>query len=54
MTRRQLPSLAIHCRWLSQPSPFAENWTRLAPGAMETVDTPAESLQRLHARLHGG
>jgi ATP-dependent Lhr-like helicase len=51
---RRLPSLAVRCRWLSQPSPFAENWTQLAPGAAEAVETPAEALQRLHARLLGG
>ena len=50
---RQLPSLTVRCRWLSQPSPFAENWTQLAPGAIETIETPAEALQRWHARLTG-
>jgi ATP-dependent Lhr-like helicase len=51
---RRLPSLTVRCRWLSQPSPFAESWTQLAPGAAEAVETPAEALQRLHARLLGG
>jgi ATP-dependent helicase Lhr and Lhr-like helicase len=50
---RQLPSLSIHCRWLSQPSPFAENWTQQAAGALEAIETLAEALQRLHARLTG-
>ncbi len=51
---RQLPSLSVRCRWLPQPSPFAENWTQLAPGAIEMIESPAEALQRLHARLTGG
>jgi ATP-dependent helicase Lhr and Lhr-like helicase len=50
---RQLPRLAVRCRRLAQPSPFAENWTQLAPGAVEAVETPAQALQRLHARLLG-
>jgi ATP-dependent Lhr-like helicase len=50
---RQLPALAVCCRRLSQPSPFAENWTQPAPGALELIETPAEALQRLHARLTG-
>jgi ATP-dependent Lhr-like helicase len=51
---RRLPSLAVRCRRLARPSPFAENWTQLAPGAAEEIETPAAALRRLHARLTGG
>jgi ATP-dependent Lhr-like helicase len=46
-----LPALAVRCRWLAQPSPFARAWTQEAVGAMESVETPAQALERLHAAL---
>jgi ATP-dependent Lhr-like helicase len=50
----QLPSLAVRCRWLRQPSPFAMAWTQ--PGLAEAVplQSPAEALLQLHAELTGG
>ena len=50
---RSLPSLAVRCRWLSRPSPFARAWTQETIGAMETVETPTEALERFHAHLFG-
>jgi ATP-dependent Lhr-like helicase len=44
----------IRCRLLAGVSPFVENWTQLAFGPMESVETPAEALQRLHSTLMGG
>lgn len=48
-----LPRLTIRCRCLPRLSPFVEAWTQVAPGPMETTETPAEALQRLHASLVG-
>jgi ATP-dependent Lhr-like helicase len=50
----QLPRRVLRCRWLAQPSPFAEAWTQLGAGPAETVEDPAEALRRLHAALTGG
>jgi ATP-dependent Lhr-like helicase len=50
---RELSSLTMHCRWLGRASPFARAWTQEAVGAMESVETPAEALERLHAELFG-
>jgi ATP-dependent Lhr-like helicase len=44
----------IRCRRLAQVSPFAESWTQLALGPAESVDSPAEALERLHAALTTG
>jgi len=41
----------LRCRWLAQPSPFAESWTQAALGGVEVVETPEETLRRLHAAL---
>jgi ATP-dependent Lhr-like helicase len=49
----ELPGRAVRCRWLAQPSPFAEAWTQSGAGAFEEVETAAEALQRLHAVLTG-
>jgi len=49
-----VPRLAIHCRWLSRPSPFAVAWTQAGVGEVGTTQSPAEALQRLHAELTGG
>jgi ATP-dependent Lhr-like helicase len=49
-----LPSLAVRCRWLRQPSPFAAAWTQASAGEVGTTQTPAEALRRLHAELTGG
>jgi ATP-dependent Lhr-like helicase len=51
---RLLPRLSVRCRWLAQPSPFVESWTRLALGSLETVETPTAALRRLHAKLTAG
>ena len=50
---RRLPAFAVHCRWLVRPSPFARAWTQEAVGAMESIESPTEALQRLHAELFG-
>jgi len=47
----QLPRLAVHCRWLSQPSPFVEGWTQATTEVADPVESPDEALQRLHASL---
>ncbi len=49
-----LPSLAVRCRSLRQPSPFAAAWTQPGVGEAGTTQTPAEALHRLHAELTGG
>lgn len=46
-----LAMLSIRCRWLSRPSPFAENWTQADAGESEPLESPAEVLQRLHSLL---
>jgi ATP-dependent Lhr-like helicase len=46
-----LAAWTIRIRPLSRPSPFVESWTQLAAGPVETIDTPAEALLRLHATL---
>jgi ATP-dependent Lhr-like helicase len=46
-----LPRLTLRCRRLAEVSPFAASWTQTAAGPAETVDSPAEALQRLHAAL---
>lgn len=51
---RQLEQLSLRCRWLSYPSPFVGNWTQMAAGAAESVETPGEALLRLHASLVEG
>ena len=49
----QLPRLAVRCRWLRQPSPFARAWTQPDVGEPGVTATPAEALQQLHAELMG-
>jgi ATP-dependent helicase Lhr and Lhr-like helicase len=48
-----LPQQTIRCRRLGCVSPLAESWTQSAAGPVESVESPAESLQRLHASLMG-
>jgi ATP-dependent Lhr-like helicase len=50
----QLEQLPLRCRRLTYPSPFVESWTQMAGGAAERVETPAETLLRLHAALTEG
>jgi ATP-dependent Lhr-like helicase len=49
-----LPGLAIRCRSLRQPSPFAAAWTQPDAGELPVIQTAADALQRLHAELTGG
>jgi ATP-dependent Lhr-like helicase len=49
----QLPLLTVRRRLLTQVSPFASGWTQSAAGPVETVETPAEAIQRLHAEIAG-
>jgi ATP-dependent Lhr-like helicase len=49
----ELPRWVVRCRWLSQPSPFAASWTQTALGGVESAQSPAEALRRLHAQLTG-
>jgi ATP-dependent Lhr-like helicase len=41
----------IHHRPLSEISPFAQNWTQVAHGPEQIVDSPAQALAKLHAVL---
>jgi hypothetical protein len=34
-------------------SPFVESWTQVAAGPVESVESPADALRRLHASLTG-
>jgi ATP-dependent Lhr-like helicase len=47
----ELPRRAVSCRRLREVSPLAEAWTQPAVAAVQSPDTPAEALQRLHAEL---
>jgi ATP-dependent Lhr-like helicase len=49
----ELPRLAIHCRRLTQPSPFVEGWTQPGPSEAAPVPSPEETLRRLHETLTG-
>ena len=49
----QLQHRAVRCRYLAEPSPFVESWTRVAQSAAESVETPKDALRRLHAELTG-
>jgi ATP-dependent Lhr-like helicase len=49
----QVPQLTVRRRLLARVSPFAEGWTQAGPGPIETVETPAEAIQRLHAVFTG-
>jgi ATP-dependent Lhr-like helicase len=51
MFLNELAGWTIRIRPLPQPSPFVESWTQLGAGPVETIDTPAEALMRLHATL---
>lgn len=49
----ELPRLAIRCRTLTRPSPFAEAWTQAEPVVAGPLPTPEETLRRLHETLTG-
>jgi ATP-dependent Lhr-like helicase len=49
-----LPRLALRCRTLAAPSPFAQHWSQAALGPAESPVSPEEVLRRLHAVLTGG
>ncbi|MBL8794995.1 MAG: DEAD/DEAH box helicase [Planctomycetia bacterium] len=49
----ELPRRIVRCRRLRAVSPLAEAWTQPAVAAVESPDTPAQALQRLHAELMG-
>jgi ATP-dependent Lhr-like helicase len=49
-----LPRRVLRCRWLAQPSPFAENWTQAVAGPAQPADSPTDALRRLQAALLGG
>jgi ATP-dependent Lhr-like helicase len=49
----ELPRLTLRCRWLPQVSPFVESWTQVVAGPVESVESPADALRRLHAALTG-
>ncbi len=51
---RELDQRPLRCRPLAYPSPFVESWTQMGTGAAESVETPAETLLRLHASLMEG
>jgi Lhr-like helicase len=48
-----LPRLLVRCRRLTGISPLVEAWGPVDAGPTESVETPAEALQRLHAALTG-
>lgn len=48
----QLQDMTIRCRPLGEISPFVEGWHRVEAGPVETVESPDESLQRLHTTLN--
>src|SRR5262249_8562604 len=48
-----LPRWTLRLRRLAAVSPFAAAWTQPAAGPVESVETPAEALERLHAALTG-
>jgi ATP-dependent Lhr-like helicase len=50
----ELPRRTLRCRRLARVSPFAEHWTQPSPGPAESVECPAEALQRLHEALLQG
>ncbi len=49
-----LPRWALHWRRLPAVSPFAQSWTQVATGPVETGESPAEALERWHAVLTQG
>jgi ATP-dependent Lhr-like helicase len=49
----QLPRLTVRCRRLADISPFVACWGRVETGPAETVESPDQALQRLHATLTG-
>jgi ATP-dependent helicase Lhr and Lhr-like helicase len=49
----ELPRLTLRCRWLPHVSPFVESWTQVAAGPVESVESPADALRKLHAALTG-
>jgi ATP-dependent Lhr-like helicase len=51
---RELDQRPLRCRRLAYPSPFVESWTQMGTGAAESVETPVETLLRLHASLIEG
>jgi ATP-dependent Lhr-like helicase len=48
---RGLSRLSIHCRTLTQVSPFAQSWTHQEAGPVASTEAPAQILGELHARL---
>jgi ATP-dependent Lhr-like helicase len=48
-----LPRLTVRRRVLGRASPFAEAWTQAAAGPVESAETPAEAVERLHEQLTG-
>jgi ATP-dependent Lhr-like helicase len=51
---QELDRHPLRCRRLAYPSPFVESWTQMGTGAAESVETPSETLLRLHASLIEG
>jgi ATP-dependent Lhr-like helicase len=50
---QDLPRLTLRCRWLPRVSPFVESWTQVIAGPVESVESPADALRKLHAALTG-
>jgi len=48
---RGLSRMSIHCRTLTQVSPFAASWTHQEPGPVAPTEAPEQILEELHARL---
>jgi len=47
----ELATQPIHLRHLAGPSPIAEHWRPLTAGPAESIESPTETLERLHAEL---
>src|SRR5262249_40169540 len=49
----ELPRLTLRCRRLPRVSPFVESWTQVVAGPVQSVESPADALRKLHAALTG-
>src|SRR5262249_53514688 len=50
---REVANWSLHCRVLPAISPFAESWTQVAAGPLESCETPSEVLMRYQESLLG-
>jgi ATP-dependent Lhr-like helicase len=50
---REVAEWPVRCRFLPKISPFAENWTQVAAGPLESSESPSEILAQLQTSLLG-